>query len=75
MMSHFRLPALRLNIENAFVVKWTEIFNKAKTNYWIWLKHPTIHNIHRYKQYRNSLTSLLKYGEKQSHIMNDSLLS
>ena len=28
-------------------------------------KHPTIHNIHRYKQYRNRLTSLLKYEEKQ----------
>ena len=62
-------PTTRVKIKYRNRLPWLSDGLKSsirqKKLYRISLKHPTINNIHRYKQYRNRLTSLLKYEEKQ----------
>ena len=52
-----RLPWLSNGLKSSIKLK-----NKL---YRISLKHPTTFNIYKYKQYKNKLTSILKYEEKQ----------
>ena len=52
-----RLPWLSNGLKSSIKLK-----NKL---YQISLKHPTTFNIYKYKQYKNKLTSILKYEEKQ----------
>ena len=63
-------PTTRVKIKYRNRLHWLSDGLKSsirQTNklYRISLKHPTIQNIYRYKQYRNRLTSLLKYEEKK----------
>ena len=53
-----RLPWLSDGLKSSIKLK-----NKL---YIISLKHPTMFNVHKYKQYKNKLISILKFEEKIS---------